>query len=175
MLLRFFIGAREKGEDWSIWQSARYEVVEAGNWVGRKMVEGGEWVGEQLGLDDGSSDAHTDAAGTDNSKPSSVAQPNTGEASDNILSRTWSSAVGGLTSVVRSSTEAITSPFTSSSPKSRRTSEPGTWSTGEVHAELVKDQDGTLQYRTLLVDIPNSQALMRQRVWIVRKPGEVQR
>jgi hypothetical protein len=44
-----------------------------------------------------------------------------------------------------------------------------------VHAELVKDADGTLQYQTLFVDIPSSAAVTRQRVWIVRKPGEVQR
>lgn len=182
MLLRFWIGAREKGEDWSILDTARYEIVEAGKWVGRKVTEGGEWLGEQLGVDlalDDRVDGDKDAAGALAS--SSAGSPTaTGaaavEPSGNVLSRTWSSALGGITSVVRSSTEAITSTLTSpAAPKSRRSSEPGTWSSGEVHAELVKDQDGTLQYRTLFVDIPNSQAFMRQRVWIVRKPGEVQR
>ncbi|EST07595.1 Mitochondrial import inner membrane translocase subunit Tim21 [Kalmanozyma brasiliensis GHG001] len=176
MLLRFWIGAREKGEEWSIWDTARYEIVEAGKWTGRKIMEGGEWLGEQLGVDLGS---HYDAdgdkeAGSIASTSSSGAEANA--PSDNVLSRTWSSALGGIGSVVRSSTEAITSTLTSpTAPKSRRSSEPGTWSTGEVHAELVKDQDGTLQYRTLFVDVPNSQAFMRQRVWIVRKPGDVQR
>lgn len=181
MLLRFFVSAREKGEDWSIWDTTRYEIVEAGRWVGRKVTEGGEWLGEQFGVDlAASSDAlgnnKENDAGVNTSDKQST-QPALADApSDNMLSRTWSSAIGGLTSVVRSSTEAITSSLTSpSSPKPRRTSEPGTWSSGEVHAELVKDQDGTLQYRTLFVDIPNSQALMRQRVWIVRRPGEVQR
>ena len=182
MLLRFWVGARDKGEDWSFWDTARYEVVEAGKWVGRKVTEGGEWLGEQLGVDLASGD-HADR---DNGAASAIASNLTGSTSaasatasgpsDNVLSRTWSSALGGITSVVRSSTEAITSTLVSpASSKSRRSSEPGTWSTGEVHAELVKDQDGTLQYRTLFVDIPNSQAIMRQRVWIVRKPGEVQR
>ena len=180
MLLRFWIGAREKGEDWSIWDTARYEIVEAGKWVGRKVTEGGEWLGEQLGVDLAPSDSvdsdPSTATASGTSETSSAAATPTVEASDNVLSRTWNSALGGLTSVVRSSTEAITSTLTSpSSPKSRRTSEPGTWSSGEVHAELVKDQDGTLQYRTLFVDIPNSQAFMRQRVWIIRKPGEVSR
>lgn len=180
MLLRFWIGAREKGEDWSIWDTARYEIVEAGKWVGRKVTEGGEWLGEQLGIDLASSDSveHgvATAANTTGSDPSSTPSAAATGPSDNVLSRTFSSALGSLTSVVRSSTEAITSTLTSpSAPKSRRTSEPGTWSSGEVHAELVKDQDGTLQYRTLFVDIPNSQAFMRQRVWIVRRPGEVQR
>ncbi|TKY86784.1 hypothetical protein EX895_004424 [Sporisorium graminicola] len=182
MLLRFWIGAREKGEDWSFWDTARYEVVEAGKWVGRKMTEGGEWLGEQLGVDLASTDhvdgdKETAGALTDNSTGSSTRSgTSSSKSSDNALSRSWSSAIGGITSVVRSSTEAITSTLTSpAAPKTRRSSEPGTWSSGEVHAELVKDQDGTLQYRTLFVDIPNSQAFMRQRVWIVRKPGEVQR
>ncbi|KAJ1028676.1 hypothetical protein NDA16_001842 [Ustilago loliicola] len=181
MLLRFWTGAREKGEDWSIWQTARYEVVEAGKWIGRKVTEGGEWLGEQLGVDLGAGEivddekAASSVTGISDGSSSATATDSNGS-SDNALSRAWSSAMGGLTSVVRSSTEAITSPFSSpSSPKSRRTSEPGTWSSGEVHAELVKDQDGTLQYRTLFVDIPNSQAFTRQRVWIIRKPGEVQR
>lgn len=180
MLLRFWIGAREKGEEWSILDTARYEVVEAGKWAGRKVMEGGEWLGEQLGLDLAPSD-HGDtenegAGDVANAGRSSGADTTGSGSSDNVLSRTWSSALGGITSVVRSSTEAITSTITSpAAPKSRRSSEPGTWSSGEVHAELVKDQDGTLQYRTLFVDIPNSQAFMRQRVWIVRKPGEVQR
>lgn len=177
MLLRFWIGAREKGEHWSIWQTARYEVVEAGKWIGRKVTEGGEWLGEQLGVDlgdEGEKIASSIEGDSDSSSPATAAS--TSASSDNALSRAWSSAMGGLTSVVRSSTEAITSPFNSASaPKFRRTSEPGTWSSGEVHAELVKDQDGTLQYRTLFVDIPNSQAFTRQRVWIIRKPGEVQR
>ncbi|CDS01162.1 uncharacterized protein SPSC_02879 [Sporisorium scitamineum] len=182
MLLRFWIGAREKGEDWSFWDTARYEVVEAGTWIGRKVTEGGEWLGEQLGVDLASADHAEDekeAAGalaggsTGTSTPSAAGASGS---SDNALSRTWNSAIGGITSVVRSSTEAITLTLSSpTAPKSRRSSEPGTWSSGEVHAELVKDQDGTLQYRTLFVDIPNSQAFTRQRVWIVRKPGEVQR
>ncbi|KIS70455.1 uncharacterized protein UMAG_15073 [Mycosarcoma maydis] len=178
MLLRFWIGAREKGEDWSILDTARYEIVEAGKWLARKVTEGGEWLGEQLGVDLGSNDAMggekdgTGAVATSSDSSSSAANAS----ANNVLSRTWSSALGGITSLVRNSTEAITSTLTSAaSPKTHRTSEPGTWSTGEVHAELVKDQDGTLQYRTLFVDIPNSQALMRQRVWIVRHPGDVQR
>ncbi|CBQ71842.1 conserved hypothetical protein [Sporisorium reilianum SRZ2] len=178
MLLRFWIGAREKGEDWSFWDTARYEVVEAGKWVGRKVTEGGEWLGEQLGVDLASSDHAEGEKEAASAAADGLATAGTSAAksSDNALSRTWSSALGGLTSVVRSSTEAITSTLTSpTAPKSRRTSEPGTWSSGEVHAELVKDQDGTLQYRTLFVDIPNSQAFTRQRVWIVRRPGEVQR
>lgn len=182
MLLRFWIGAREKGEDWSILDTARYETVEAGKWIGRKVMEGGEWLGEQLGVDLGANDQvdgekNTPAASASSSGISPASAEATPSASsDNVLSRTWSSALGGFSSVVRSSTEAITSTLSSpTAPKSRRSSEPGTWSSGEVHAELVKDQDGTLQYRTLFVDIPNSQAFMRQRVWIVRRPGEVQR
>ena len=180
MLLRFWIGAREKGEVWSIWQTARYQVVEAGKWVGRKVTEGGEWLGEQLGLDGAEDAVDSEKASSSpsnaSSGPSSAITTSNSGSSDNALSRAWSLAMGGLASVVRSSTEAISSPFNSSSaPKSRPTPEPGTWSSGEVHAELVKDQDGTLQYRMLFVDIPNSQAFTRQRVWIIRKPGEVQR
>lgn len=175
MLLRFWISARDKTEEWSWWDSARYEVVEAGKWVGRKVTEGGEWVGEQLGLDLGADeDEHH------HSEPStaiaSATTKTSAAASDNVLTRTWNSALGGLGNVVRSSTEAITSTLVSpSSATTRRHAEPGTWSSGEVHAELVKDADGTLQYQTLFVDIPSSAAVTRQRVWIVRKPGEVQR
>lgn len=177
MLLRFYIGAREKGEDWSIWQSARYEVVEAGKWVGRKVTEGGEWLGEQLGVDLAATEGAESQSGSTAPSTEGVAVAEVKTAApENLLSRSWNTAIGGLGSMVRSSTEAITSPFSSpSSTKSRRSQEPGTWSTGEVHAELVKDHDGTLQYRTLFVDIPNSQAFTRQRVWIVRKRGDVQR
>ncbi len=130
MLLRFFIGAREKGEDWGIWDTARYEVVEAGKWVGRKMTEGGEWLGEQLGLDAGDEpieEAKDNVAPATDKAAAAASAP---VSSDNAIGRAWNSALGGLSNVVRSSTGAIASTLTSpSSITSRRASEPGTWST----------------------------------------------
>ncbi|PPQ62806.1 hypothetical protein CVT24_000500 [Panaeolus cyanescens] len=47
----------------------------------------------------------------------------------------------------------------------------GQYTEGEVHADLVKDQDGYFVFRYLLVDIPNSRSHNPIRVFVERQPG----
>lgn len=46
---------------------------------------------------------------------------------------------------------------------------PGTWTSGEVHIELVKDERGVFQYKHFSIDIPNSHSPLRQRVHLDRR------
>ncbi|KAL9934483.1 hypothetical protein V8E36_006939 [Tilletia maclaganii] len=55
-----------------------------------------------------------------------------------------------------------------------RRSEPGTFTTAEVVAELEKDDAGIFQYRAMFMRIPHD-GIMAQRLWIIRKKGEVLR
>ncbi|EPQ28909.1 uncharacterized protein PFL1_03710 [Pseudozyma flocculosa PF-1] len=173
MLLRFFVEARDKDRDLTLWDTTRYHVIEAGKWAGRKVQEGGEWVGDQLGLFDDADEAATGshhAAGLDPSATTAASKPASSEPSaiGSALSSAWNYSFGGLTGLARGGSDAL-GKLTSS----RR--EPGTWSSGEVHAEMEKDDNGVLQYKHFFVDIPSSSATVRERVWIVRKKGEVER
>ncbi|CAE6433237.1 unnamed protein product [Rhizoctonia solani] len=48
------------------------------------------------------------------------------------------------------------------------TDERGLYTSGEVHVDLVKDENGIYQYRYLLVDIPSSRAYKHKRVFVER-------
>ncbi|KAN0063222.1 hypothetical protein ACQY0O_004386 [Thecaphora frezii] len=168
MLLRFFVEARDKDRDLTLWDRARHGIVEAGHWAGRKVHEAGEWMGDQLGLFEEDEDARaqssaggavSEASTTPSSEPSLIGS---------ALSSVWSYTFGGLSGLARGGGDALGKLTTN-----RR--EPGTWSSGEVHAELEEDENGLLQYKHFFVDIPSSSATVRDRVWIVRMKGEVER
>jgi len=45
------------------------------------------------------------------------------------------------------------------------------WTEGEVHADLVRNDDGYFVFRYLLIDIPNSESHNPIRVFVERTPG----
>ncbi|KAE8229169.1 hypothetical protein CF326_g5866 [Tilletia indica] len=55
-----------------------------------------------------------------------------------------------------------------------RRNEPGTFTTAEVVAELEKDDAGVFQYRTMYMRVPHD-SIMAQRIWVIKKKGEVVR
>jgi len=46
-----------------------------------------------------------------------------------------------------------------------------TWTEGEVHADLVRNDEGYFVFRYLLIDIPNSETRNPIRVFVERAPG----
>lgn len=126
MLLRFFVEARDKDTDLTLWDRARAEIIDAGRWAGRKIQEGGEWVGDQLGLFEDDS-AHEQVLP---SGEGATSAPD-GSRGPSLFSRAVNFSFGSLTGLARGGTDAF-GKLTSS----RR--EPGTWSSGEAHAELEK-------------------------------------
>lgn len=164
MVLRFFVEARQKDHDVTLWDRTRQEVIEGSKWIGRKVVEGGEWLGEQLGLiEDETADSLR------NSETQATSSPQEQGTVGSAFSKAWNFSFGSLTGLARGSTDSLGK---LTSPAVR---EPGTWSSGEVHAEMVKDENGTFQYKHMYVDVPNSSAVMRDRVWVIRKLGQVER
>ncbi|KIJ45575.1 hypothetical protein M422DRAFT_166548, partial [Sphaerobolus stellatus SS14] len=47
----------------------------------------------------------------------------------------------------------------------------GIWTTGEVHADLIKDEDGKFVYRYLLINLPDSNSRNAQRIFVERMDG----
>ncbi|KAJ8514944.1 hypothetical protein ONZ45_g7583 [Pleurotus djamor] len=45
------------------------------------------------------------------------------------------------------------------------------WTEGEVHADLVRNNDGYFVFRYLLIDVPNSHSRDSARVFVERHPG----
>jgi len=45
------------------------------------------------------------------------------------------------------------------------------WTTGEVHADFVRDKNGNFVYRYLVIDLPNSQVRHPRRVFVEKMPG----
>ncbi|PWZ00635.1 hypothetical protein BCV70DRAFT_199903 [Testicularia cyperi] len=169
MLLRFFVEARQKDHDLTLWDRTRAEVIEAGKWVGRKVTEGSEWVGEQIGiLDQGDHTSQVDSMSFALDHSDGKTSPVEPSVVSSGLSKAWNFTFGGLTGLARGSSDAL-------GKLTANKRSPGTWASGEVHAEMGKDENGVFQYKHFFVDIPSSSAVVRERVWIVRKQGEVER
>ncbi|PWN19791.1 hypothetical protein BCV69DRAFT_250334 [Microstroma glucosiphilum] len=169
MLLRFFVEARDKDRDWSYLERSRDWVRDQSRWVTSEAVQLVETIREKLAgeeVEEGEGGRSPlaslrDATTTDESKSSSsTSEPG-------VFSRTLSSGLSWLT-------PSFSTSGASKSLKGKR--EPGTFSSGEVHAELKMDaESGKWEYRRLWIDIPKSGTIGSRRVWIAKKEGDVKR
>ncbi|KDN44686.1 hypothetical protein K437DRAFT_236366 [Tilletiaria anomala UBC 951] len=187
MLVRFFVGARDKDKDLSLWQQTRQGVIDGTLWC-RERAEilwedlaerwnesgaAGHTPDEQLARRGGwallSGTVDKEGQGTlnyANAKLSSNDKPSGGIVAS--TGRALSGFLGSFVGLTRGQGDAVR---TAASAKH----EPGTWSSGEVHGELHKDENGVFQFKRLFIDIPSSSSVVRKRVWIVRNGNEVQR
>ncbi|EJD04345.1 uncharacterized protein FOMMEDRAFT_19598 [Fomitiporia mediterranea MF3/22] len=77
----------------------------------------------------------------------------------------WSSIAGMFSGIVKS-TDASSSSGESGARKREEIFEEG-----EIHCDLVKDEDGNYVWRYIIVDMPNSRARYPKRVFVKRAPG----
>ncbi|KAH9937430.1 TIM21-domain-containing protein [Fomitopsis serialis] len=75
----------------------------------------------------------------------------------------WTSGVTGLFSGLRGTTK--------SSPESRDSTDASAYSEGEVHADLILNDDGYYKFRYLFVDIPNSRSWSSKRIFVEQAAG----
>ncbi|CAO1623060.1 unnamed protein product [Parajaminaea phylloscopi] len=157
LMLRFYLEARDKDRDWTYVEKAREVASDA--WVTCKTYAE-DWL-ENL-REERSERPEAISAGKHNAVPVTAAKSASSDSGPSAVSRFLSSL----------------SPLPSSRAASGilKRREPGTFSSGEVKAELVFDHESNKwQYRKLFVDVPKSGTLGATRVWIVRKEGEVKR
>ncbi|PWN54159.1 hypothetical protein IE53DRAFT_383293 [Violaceomyces palustris] len=175
MLLRFFVEARDKDKDLTLWDRTRREVIDSFVYLGHKIQEGYDWANEQIGNDEQdevASDTHRRenvVASIDQFETRDQSNPaDQSSRTSSLFGKAWNATFGSLVGLAGNGSRAL-------GKMTSRSREPGTWSSGEAHAEMVKDENGTFQYKRFFIDIPSSSASVRERVWIVRKGDEVKR
>lgn len=169
MLLRFFVEARDKDRDWSYLERSRDWVRDQSRWVTSEAVQLVEMVREKL--------AGEEAEEGEESRPA-LASLREATPSDNSTAASSSSEPGVFSRTLSSGLSWLTPSFSTSgaSKSTRGKREPGTFSSGEVHAELKMDaESGKWEYRRLWIDIPKSGTIGSRRVWIAKKEGDVKR
>lgn len=162
LVLHFYLEARDKDRDWTYVEKARQSVADA--WALTKATVG-DWL-EQVREERIGVLSSSEIDETHRGCPCSA----TMTASTTINSEQQLSSLSRFISYL--------SPLPSSKGSAglRKRREPGTFSTGEVRAELIYDaQTARWQYRKLFVDVPNRGTLGATRVWIVKREGEAQR
>lgn len=172
MLLRFFLESRDKDRDLSILEKARSLVVENSSWIWERTkdiaFELRENWRENLADQDPGLREKLDLSKNLGSRSSlwereeEKSEKNEGKSWGSFFSSTIGSFTSGLARTSLDSIDNITK------------IQPGTFSSGEVHGELIKDENGVLQWDKLFIDVPSSSATMRTRVWIAKK-GDIQR
>lgn len=160
MVMHFYVEAQDKDKPLSYWQQARASIVSGAHWLKAKTWEGYEMVVEWL---------HEEPAPADIAPPA-VPAPVAPAAPSWWLTRKLRGVARGMNEVIGTTSDAVG--MSSLSFATVRT-EPGTWTEGEVHVELVKDERGTYQYKHFYVDIPNSRSPQRRRVHLTAQNGDV--
>ncbi|KAK0527977.1 hypothetical protein OC834_004234 [Tilletia horrida] len=175
MQLHFWIIGRERGTELGWFEEAR-------GWVAHHLLQMSARLQEAWDQAVGTGDGMLAGAAADSAAESRnrLAADEDG-ATHGQQSSSLASYVAAPFRAVGSLFGAVTRPVTevglgSGDARWRfgRSSEPGTFTTAEVVAELEKDDAGVFQYRSLFLRIPHD-GIMAQRVWIIRKKGEVVR
>lgn len=130
MLLRFFVGARDKDKDLTIWQRTRQGVVDGYVWTKQKALDSWEDLVEWWEDDDAHASKRRgltlDTYHLEN-------QPNLKleeEQGQGLISGALSSLLGSFVGMTRGAGAAV--------QQMAKSHEQGTWSSGEVHGELRK-------------------------------------
>jgi hypothetical protein len=114
LLLRFFMQAREKDKEWTWLQSARHAVVEAGARVKMEAVALANQIGDAISPQDATS-----------------------AAAQAVQEEKKAAGGGWWSNPFKSLRQGVEAPL-------RAKPTPGTWSSGEVHAELTRVSGSTL-------------------------------
>lgn len=165
MFIHFFIEAREKDTQLSYWQMVRSGIISGADWLKEHAVYGVDLV-EKWWTETASGKADGDASSPAASTPAPPAQPW-------WITRKLRAAASGVGSLVGNSSDAFGLATAHLVGSTAGRTEPGTWSSGEVHIEMVKDENGKYQYHRFFVDVPGTRAALRSRVWLDRSAGDL--
>ncbi len=139
MLMRFFVSARDKDKDLTLWQRSRQSVIDGYEWTKVRAVDlwldAKEWwmEGEE---EEGSAAGHSAAqrAARHGQSVESEELNKSSEAEGSVIGKALSGVLGSFIGLTRGAGAAVQS--------MAKSHEPGTWSSGEVHGELQKVRDG---------------------------------
>lgn len=161
LVMHFYMEARDKDRPLSYWQYFRSGVLDGAQWLQNKAWEGYETAYEWW----------QQSSSTDESAPLSL--PVTVDPSVAQPSKPWwitrklRGFVHGVRQVVGSTNDAVGMSKLDFAAGLRPV--PGTFTEGEVHVELVKDERGVYQYQRFHIDIPHSRSPMCRRVYLDRR------
>lgn len=167
MFIHFFIEAREKDTELSYWQTVRSSIISGADWLKEHAVRG-IYYAEDLWNGAVNEKANTDAVSGKGDSGASAAPSQPW-----WITRRLRDATSGVGSLVGNSRDAFGLATAHLVGSTAGPTEPGTWSTGEVHIEMVKDENGKYQYHRFFVDVPSTRAALRSRVWLDRSAGEL--
>lgn len=165
LVLHFFMEGQDKDRPLSYWQRLRSGVLVGAKWLQLKAYEAYENVYD-LWQQSSSPDRATPApssAGKDERQVEPV-QPW-------WITRKLRGFVKGMGQVIGNTNEAFGMSKLDFTSGLRH--EPGTFTEGEVHVELIKDEQGVYQYQRFYIDIPHSRSPMCRRVHLDRRRGEL--
>lgn len=157
LYLHFFVEGRDKDKPLSYWQIARTNILEGAHWLKERTLDGIDaakrWWEEQQ------SEGQNTVVPTAPSKE--ISQPW-------WVTRKLRSIVHGVGDLVGSSKDALG--ISSVDLSSGFRTEPGTWTEGEVHIEMVKDEKGVYQYKRFYLDVPSSASPLSRRIYMDQLP-----
>ncbi|WFC96129.1 hypothetical protein MBRA1_002785 [Malassezia brasiliensis] len=151
LYLHFFVEGRDKDTPLSLWQKARSGFLDGVHWSKERVLDGYDavrrWWEEQ--------NAEKSAVPLPAPPPKEPAKPWWITSKLRSITRNVGDLVGSSKDVLGISSVDLTSNF--------RTA-PGTWTEGEVHIELVKDEEGIYQYKRFYMDVPSSSSPLSRRI-----------
>ena len=139
MLVRFFVGARDKDHDLTMWDRARENIVDAAKWGKETVLDTWDDVQEKwdemtMGEHDALREHNSthDRLSETSAAAAARAQHDHDDQGRGFVAGALSSLLGSFVGLTRGAGEAVRA------GGARATAEPGTWSSGEVHGELHK-------------------------------------
>lgn len=151
LYLHFFVEGRDKNKPLSYWQVARAGFIDGMHWVQERALDGYDalcrWWEEQQ--------AEERPASKQVAPPAEPPKPW-------WITRKLRSLTRGVGEIVGSSKDALG--ISSVDLSSGFRTEPGTWTEGEVHVEMVKDEKGVYQYKRFYMDVPSTASPLSRRV-----------
>lgn len=151
LYLHFFVEGRDKDTPLSLWQKARTGFLDGVHWTKERVLDGYDaarrWWEEQS--------AEPSAVSLPAPPPKEPAKPWWITSKLRSVTRSVGDLVGSSKDVLGISSVDLTANF--------RTA-PGTWTEGEVHVELVKDEEGIYQYKRFYMDVPTSSSPLSRRI-----------
>ena len=137
MLLRFFVGARDKDKDLTIWQRTRQGVVDGCVWTKDQVLDTWEDFVEWWEGDEGHANRRRELTFDGNDAQAQPTLKIEEEQGQGMISGALSSLLGSFVGMTRGAGAAV--------QQMAKSHEPGTWSSGEVHGELRKVRSNSLR------------------------------
>ena len=164
LVMHFYMEARDKDRPLSYWQHVRSGFLDGAQWLQHKALESYETAYEWW-----QQSSHPDESTLSSSTVATdpIATPS----EPWWITKKLRGLVHGVGQVIGSTNDAVGLSKLDLAAGLRP--EPGTFTEGEVHVELVKDERGVYQYQRFHIDIPHSRSPMCRRDYMDGRRGDL--